>query len=74
MEFWGRVGTGPNDPLPGSQMGSFNYPLDVVFEPGGDFFVADSRNDRIQRFSVGPLPVEPISWGILKTKFGNPGN
>jgi DNA-binding beta-propeller fold protein YncE len=42
---WGTRGSGD---------GEFRGPADVAVASDGSVYVADSHNDRIQKFSVGP--------------------
>lgn len=55
--------------IPGSQPGQFDAPADVATGPSGAVYVADSNNDRIQKFVQSVVPVLPVSWGQLKTKY-----
>ncbi|MDH5230529.1 MAG: 6-bladed beta-propeller, partial [Gammaproteobacteria bacterium] len=48
----------------GTQDGEFNIPLSITVTPDGDFFVIDSGNFRVQRFSHN---------GIYKSQFGSIG-
>jgi DNA-binding beta-propeller fold protein YncE len=49
--FEGHIGaTGPGQNGAGSDPGQFKNPADVVFDPDGFMYVADSENDRIQKF------------------------
>ena len=41
---WGEFGSGP---------GQFNMPWGVAVDAGGDVYVSDWRNDRIQKFDAG---------------------
>ena len=52
----------------GSATGQFDQPRGVGFDSVGDVYVADGENNRIQKFSF-LVPVEPITWGKLKTTY-----
>jgi sugar lactone lactonase YvrE len=49
---------------PGGGPGQFSYPRGIAIDGKGDFYVADSRNDRIQKFRGS-------DWQYL-TQFGGP--
>jgi len=38
----------------------------MATDVAGDIYVADSLNDRIQKFRYAPSSVEPSTWGRLK--------
>jgi DNA-binding beta-propeller fold protein YncE len=72
VAYWARIQQlNPNNPIAGAEPGQFNRPIGIAFGPTGDFFVADRRNNRVQRFSTAPLAVERVTWGSLKTRFQN---
>jgi DNA-binding beta-propeller fold protein YncE len=52
----------------GSENGRFLFPQGLDFMPDGDLVVADSGNDRIQRFSVAAN-----GTGTWKATYGGPG-
>ncbi len=41
VDQWGKTGGGP---------GQFGFPVSVAVDPGGTVYVADSENDRVQKF------------------------
>ncbi|RPH62044.1 MAG: TIGR03663 family protein [Chloroflexi bacterium] len=45
----------------GAEAGQLNAPRGIAFAPDGSFFVTDSRNHRIQRFSADGQPLK--AWG-----------
>jgi hypothetical protein len=59
---FGNYGTGD---------GLFDTPFDVAVADDGKIYVSDLFNNRIQVFGSTPLsvPVQPITWGKLKTKY-----
>jgi DNA-binding beta-propeller fold protein YncE len=60
VESWGSSG---------SDMGQFNEPRDVKVDPNtGNAFVADSKNHRIQKFTLTGIPI--TQWGSLGTGNG----
>lgn len=65
---WGRKDAGGN-PFPGQAVGEFNLPLDVCLNAAGEFYVADTNNNRVQKFSDVVVPVHPATWGRIKTMY-----
>jgi hypothetical protein len=60
LEHWGTWGSGP---------GQFNDPFDVAIH-GGDLYIADGGNHRVQRFDASPaIAVESQAWGRIKTRY-----
>jgi DNA-binding beta-propeller fold protein YncE len=57
---WGSVGSGN---------GQFNGPFGVAVDAGGSVYVADTGNNRIQKFGPVPTPTKTTSWGRLKSLF-----
>ena len=55
----------------GNQPGQFDAPADVATGPSGAVYVVDSNNDRMQKFIQAVVPVRPVSWGQLKTKYAS---
>ncbi|WMT40458.1 hypothetical protein RE628_25235 [Paenibacillus sp. D2_2] len=53
---WGR-----SDLKPGSQLGQFNSPTDVAVDSGGNIYVADKLNHRIQKWD--PITEQWSMWG-----------
>lgn len=47
----------------GTEPGQFNSPRGIAFAPDGSFYVADSRNNRIQHFSADGMIVN--AWGMF---------
>ena len=41
----------------GSSDGQFNSAYGMVFDGEGGLYVADARNNRIQKFAAGPAPL-----------------
>jgi DNA-binding beta-propeller fold protein YncE len=63
---WGGSGTGP---------GQFSLPQGVAVTPGGDVFVADVNNDRVEKFdSNGNFLLQFGSHGSGPGQFNNPGH
>jgi sugar lactone lactonase YvrE len=60
IERWGVGGSGPGE-FDFDNANSGNPTGDIVFAPGGDFFVADTGNFRIQHFDAERRPVG--AWG-----------
>lgn len=58
---WGEQGEGP---------GQFQLALGIGADSIGNIFIADAENHRIQKFSFGPVPVKPLTWGRIKAKYG----
>ncbi|MBZ0266894.1 hypothetical protein K8I85_01955 [bacterium] len=57
---WGSEGSGP---------GQFQDPRAVAVDASGNVFVADTGNDRIQKFGEGgPVAHQSTSWGSIKAK------
>lgn len=54
----------------GEGPGQMNFPYGVALDPAGRVFVADNMNQRIQRFSTGPLYPYKGRWGSYGTKPG----
>jgi DNA-binding beta-propeller fold protein YncE len=62
--------------IAGAANGQFRYPVGLAATSSGDVYVADSQNDRIQRFTAGGLGAQ-IAWGSLGSangQFNNPLN
>jgi DNA-binding beta-propeller fold protein YncE len=58
----------------GAQPGQFEAPRGVALAPDGSIYVADSRNNRIQKFDgMGKLLLAWGSLGSLDAKTANPG-
>lgn len=55
MFSWGTYGAGP---------GQFNEPYGMTIDSAGNVYIADARNDRIQKFAAN---------GTLITSWGSPG-
>lgn len=55
-------------PVPGGDPGQFNRPLDVKVHPDRSLYVADTQNQRIQKFGM-VVAVHPTTWGRLKTLY-----
>lgn len=54
VAVWGR---------PGSGLGEFNEPRGLAVGPGGNLFVVDSKNNRVQK--LGPDGTPLLTWGSL---------
>ena len=52
---------------PGSGNGQFNGPEGVAVDAGGNVYVADTGNDRIQKFGPVTTATKSTSWGRIKT-------
>jgi len=52
VEVWGEKGTAP---------GQFNEPRGLAVDPGGNVYVVDSKNNRIQK--LGPNGKPLLTWG-----------
>ncbi len=61
--------------VPGSGVGQFNGPQDVTVNASGDFFVADTNNNRIAAFKAngGPLPTFGTE-GLIDGTAAQPGS
>lgn len=57
---WGTEGTEP---------GQMDLPWGIEVGNDGSVFVADANNDRMEKFAPVAVPVEPVSWGRMKTAF-----
>jgi uncharacterized protein (TIGR03663 family) len=58
----------------GAQPGQFNAPRGVAVAPDGSIYVADSRNNRIEKFdAAGKLLLAWGTFGSLDAKTANPG-
>ncbi|MDX2169814.1 MAG: 6-bladed beta-propeller [Deltaproteobacteria bacterium] len=52
----GETGSGP---------GQFNFPRDVAFDAGGNLYVADTDNDRLQKLDADLQPLWTLVDGLL---------
>jgi DNA-binding beta-propeller fold protein YncE len=57
---------------PGDGIFQFRNPRGVSVNPSLYIFVVDGNNDRIQKFGFGPLSLETISWGKVKSLYRMP--
>lgn len=57
---WGTVGSGS---------GQFNAPFDVKVGSGGNVYVADAANDRVEEFGQFATPTRSSTWGGLKALY-----
>ena len=57
---WGGSGSGD---------GQFSHPPGIAFGPGGDSFVLDKDNARVQKFGQVSTATLPGTWGGLKRRF-----
>lgn len=57
---WGGYGSGP---------GQFIDPSGVAVDAGGNVYVADFGNNRIQKFCYLPTAVDNATWGRIKSMF-----
>ncbi len=71
LRYGQEGGTGKQIASYGSGAGQVNFPLDLAFDSGGDLWIADTANNRIQKFSsedkfIKSLPLGAGSqpWGI----------
>ena len=46
---------------PGSEKGFFSYPKDIAVDKDGNIYVADSKNNRIQKFNSAGIFI--LAWG-----------
>lgn len=64
-----NIGTGFPTTASGSGNGQFNGPSGISVEPiSGDVYVADTNNNRVQRFTSGGTFIS--TWGVLGTADG----
>lgn len=57
---WGSFGSGN---------GQFSNPVGLATGAFGEVFVADTGNDRIQKFGSAPTPTRTTSWGRIKSMY-----
>ncbi|HEV7918047.1 MAG TPA: 6-bladed beta-propeller, partial [Solirubrobacterales bacterium] len=60
-DFVRRYGRNGGDGTYGNLSGEFNFPTDVAVSAGGDLYVAEEGNSRIQKFNSSGAPV--ALWG-----------
>jgi RHS repeat-associated protein len=52
----------------GSGAGQFSVPIGMAIESGGDIWVADSSNNRLEKFSAGGTFIEAVGFGVSDGK------
>jgi DNA-binding beta-propeller fold protein YncE len=57
LAVWGSYGNAP---------GQLGYVTGVAFDNGGNMYVSDPNNSRIEKFGFLPTPTKPMTWGHLK--------
>ncbi len=61
--------------IPGSGLGQFNGPQDVAIDASGDFFVADTANNRIAAFKANGEPLATFGTeGLIDGTAAQPGS
>lgn len=75
-DFLWSVGAtdGDGTPTPGTAQGEFKRPQGICTDPDGNIYVADTRNNRIQKFSPqGEFVTVFGAWGSDPGQFGGEG-
>ena len=57
---WGSKGSGD---------GQFSDPYGIAVDTGGDIYVTDSLNNRVQEFGPLPMTTKSASWGQVKNSY-----
>ncbi len=70
VTMWGQYGDYSSTPASGA--GYFHFPQGVAVDASGNVYVADTNNDRIQKFNSNGVPV--TMWGQFGNYQSNPAS